>query len=82
MARVLLVEDDVAIATPLVRALQRESHEVAHVIDGRDAAKFSEQADVIILDLGLPSVDGLDIFREIRKTGNRVPIIIFFSRAH
>jgi DNA-binding response OmpR family regulator len=77
---VLLVEDDVAIATPLVRALQREHHEVAHVIDGRDVQKFSDQADVIILDLGLPGMDGLDICRALRKDGYRTPIIILSAR--
>jgi DNA-binding response OmpR family regulator len=81
VANILLAEDDVDIATPLIRALQREGHEVKHVIDGRDAEKFSEAADMLILDLGLPGRDGLDVCRNLRAAGHTLPILMLSARA-
>ena len=81
MARILLVEDDVDISAPLIRALNREGHEVSHVINGLDAPRASESCDVVILDLGLPGMDGLDVCRHIRASGNTVPIIFLSARA-
>lgn len=81
MARVLLVEDDHAIAAPLVRALEREKHEVRLVEDGRQVASLVPEADVIILDLGLPGKDGLDVCREVRATEADIPIVMLSARA-
>lgn len=81
MAKILLAEDDVDIATPLTRALQREGHEVQHVIDGRDAEKFAGTADMLILDLGLPGRDGLEVCRNLRAQGNLLPILMLSARA-
>ena len=81
MAKVLLVEDDEAIATPLVRALEREKHEVTLVDDGRKVISLAPEADVIILDLGLPGKDGLDVCREIRAAEADVPIVMLSARA-
>jgi len=81
MVRVLLVEDDVDIASPLLRALKREDYEVTHVINGRDALRAAENCEVVILDLGLPGIDGLDVCRQIRANGLSVPIIVLSARA-
>lgn len=81
MAKILLAEDDVDIATPLTRALQREGHDVLHVVDGRDAEKFADAADMLILDLGLPGKDGLDVCRNLRAHGNLLPILMLSARA-
>lgn len=81
MAKVLLVEDDEAISTPLVRALEREKHEVTLVEDGRHVAALAPAADVIILDLGLPGKDGLDVCREVRSAESDVPIVMLSARA-
>jgi DNA-binding response OmpR family regulator len=81
VANILLAEDDVDIAAPLIKALQREGHEVKHVIDGRDAEKFSEAADMLILDLGLPGRDGLDVCRNLRAAGHALPILMLSARA-
>ena len=81
MVRVLLVEDDVDISAPLIRALKREQYEITHVINGREAAKASEGCDVVVLDLGLPGMDGLDVCRMIRASGSAVPIIVLSARA-
>lgn len=81
MARVLLVEDDEAIAAPLVRALQREKHEVDLVVDGRDVAAHVENSDIVILDLGLPGKDGLNVCRELRAANIDIPIVMLTARA-
>ena len=81
MARVLLVEDDVEIAVPLTRALVREGHEVSHVIQGQDAIKHFSTHDVVILDLGLPDVDGLTVCRQMRSRNAAIPVIVLSARA-
>jgi two-component system, OmpR family, response regulator RegX3 len=76
--RILLVEDDKAIAEPLKRALERASYRVTWVATGT-AALEADPADLILLDLGLPDMDGLDVCRELRLTC-RTPIIIISAR--
>jgi len=78
---VLLVEDDQAIASPLVRGLQREGFDVRHCERGGDAlAAFEDEAPgVVLLDLGLPDVDGFDLCRELRARSD-VPIIVVTAR--
>ena len=63
--QLLLVEDDDRIAKPLVQALEREGFDVAWVATGAEAIAF-EGADLVLLDLGLPDVDGFDVCRAIR----------------
>ena len=79
----LLVEDDLAIADPLARALKREGHEVVLVTDGRAALKAARRGDqdLIVLDLGLPDGDGLDVCRALRADRSVVPILILTARA-
>ncbi len=66
--RVLIVEDDDAIATPLAKGLEREGLDVDRVETGEAAlGRASETAfDVVLLDLGLPDCDGFDVCRELR----------------
>jgi DNA-binding response OmpR family regulator len=66
--RVLIVEDDDAIATPLAKGLEREGLDVDRVETGEAAlCRASEAAfDVVLLDLGLPDCDGFDVCRELR----------------
>ena len=79
--RVLLVEDDEAIATPLVRGLEREGFAVDHCDRGEQAleALSGPATDVVLLDLGLPDVDGFELCREVR-TRSTVPIIVVTAR--
>jgi DNA-binding response OmpR family regulator len=79
--RVLLVEDDQSIASPLVRGLEREGFEVRHCERGGDALAAFEAApsDVVLLDLGLPDIDGFDLCRELRSR-SEVPIIVVTAR--
>src|ERR687893_2446166 len=71
VATVLLAEDDAGIAEPLSRALQREGHEVVVVGDGHAALARADQeeVDLLVLDLGLPGMDGLDVCRRLRRGG-------------
>jgi DNA-binding response OmpR family regulator len=82
MARVLLAEDDGGIRDPLVRSLQREGHEVEAVANGREAAArgIAGDHDLLVLDIGLPGVDGLEVCRRVRGVRPMVPII--FLTAH
>lgn len=80
MTTVLLVEDDPAIAEPLSRALGREGYEVRSHGTGRGALNEGGDADLIILDLGLPDMDGLEVAREVRQSGSNVPILILTAR--
>jgi two-component system response regulator RegX3 len=79
--RVLLVEDDEAIASPLVRGLEREGFAVEHRDRGADALESLDRAgtDVVLLDLGLPDVDGFELCREVRSR-SPVPIIVVTAR--
>ncbi|WP_410641124.1 response regulator transcription factor [Amycolatopsis sp. lyj-346] len=77
--RVLLVEDDQPIADSLRRGLVRYGYEVTWVRTGAEALDAGP-ADMVLLDLGLPDVDGLDVCRELRARGD-VPIIVISARA-
>jgi DNA-binding response OmpR family regulator len=80
--RVLLVEDDRDIAEPLARALVREGYEVSEAGDGFDALDAVQRAppDLIILDIGLPGLNGLDVCRHVRETRPEVPILMLTAR--
>src|SRR3954454_3556305 len=78
--RVLLVEDDDAIAAPLATGLEREGYEVVRVRTGADATAAAD-VDLYLLDLGLPDIDGRDVCREIRARSS-VPIIVITARAN
>ncbi|MGZ5399499.1 MAG: response regulator transcription factor [Nocardioides sp.] len=83
MTRVLVVEDEEDIAFPLVRTLEREGYEVVRVESGGIALDHiaSHQADVMILDLGLPDMDGLEVCQKARAAGFDGAILIVTARA-
>lgn len=76
--RVLLVEDDDSIAEPLVRGLERAGFSVARVATGADALA-APTPELVLLDLGLPDVDGLEVCRELRARSS-VPVIVLTAR--
>jgi two-component system response regulator RegX3 len=80
--RVLIVEDDDAIATPLAKGLEREGLGVERVETGADALTCAAAVafDVVLLDLGLPDRDGFDVCRELRAHSD-VPIIVVTARS-
>ena len=82
MTSILLVEDDIAIAQPLLRALEREGFDVAHVTHGDDALTApGEAVDIVLLDLTLPDLDGLSVCRTLRARDERLPIIMLTARS-
>ena len=76
--RVLLVEDDDAIGEPLAEGLEREGLEVMRVATGR-AALAVDTVDLVLLDLGLPDLDGLEVCRQLRARSS-VPVIVITAR--
>lgn len=82
MTRVLLVEDEPAIADALVYALETDRFVVAHALTGGDALEtFAQQAfDFVILDVGLPDMTGFDVCRKLRES-SQVPVLFLTARA-
>ncbi|RZS33869.1 DNA-binding response OmpR family regulator [Herbihabitans rhizosphaerae] len=83
MSVVLLAEDDSAIADPLSRALRREGYDVLVVAEGHAAleAATGTGVDLLVLDLGLPGMDGLDVCRRLRAAGHGLPVLMLTARA-
>ena len=82
MTSILLVEDDLAIAQPLIRALEREGFTVEHVSRGETALEArSSSIDLVLLDLTLPDLDGLAVCRGLRARDERLPIIMLTARS-
>jgi DNA-binding response OmpR family regulator len=79
---VLVVEDDDGIAAPLVRTLEREGYHVVHIDNGLDAVERAGHPDIrlVLLDLGLPDIDGLEVCRRIRDAGSTVAIMMLTAR--
>jgi DNA-binding response OmpR family regulator len=77
---VLLVEDDPSIAGALSEGLPRYGFSVEHVWTGAEALAAFREADLVLLDLGLPDADGIDVCRRIRATSD-VPLIIITARS-
>jgi two-component system response regulator QseB len=80
--RILLVEDDELLASGLITALTRANHHVDHVGDGQKAihALADGEFDIVILDLGLPIIDGTEVLRTIRQKGSHIPVLILSAR--
>ncbi|MEY2571316.1 MAG: two-component system, OmpR family, response regulator RegX3, partial [Acidimicrobiaceae bacterium] len=76
----LVVEDDDAIAIPLVEGLERAGFTVARAASGGQAIGALRGVDLVLLDLGLPDMDGSDVCRRIRATSS-TPIIVVSARA-
>jgi DNA-binding response OmpR family regulator len=80
--RVLVVEDDRMIAKGLHTALRQDGYAVDGVSDGRSASEAlrSSKFDLVLLDLGLPGRDGLEVLRDLRSRGDATPVIIVTAR--
>jgi DNA-binding response OmpR family regulator len=81
--RILLVDDEQPIQTLLSFPLQRDGYEVVQASDGREAlARFDEQSfDLVVLDLMLPRMDGLEVCKLLRAQGSTVPIIMLTAKS-
>jgi DNA-binding response OmpR family regulator len=78
---VLLVEDEDRIASFVDKGLRARGIDVRRVATGREALDIApDDVDVVVLDLGLPDVDGLDVLREIRRRSSTLPVVILTAR--
>ena len=80
--RILVVEDDPAIAEAVVGALRLAGHEVDHTERGEPVLRSVEKDsyDVAVLDLGLPGMDGMTVLRELRAAKHSIPVLILTAR--
>ncbi|CAI8932047.1 MULTISPECIES: response regulator [Pseudomonas] len=80
--RLLLIEDDAALGEGIDHALSREGYTVDWLHDGSSAlhSLLSETFDLVVLDLGLPRLDGLEVLRRMRHNGATVPVLILTAR--
>lgn len=80
--RILLVEDDMPLALGLIQSLRHEGFVINHVNNGKSAigALAVSDQDIVILDLGLPDVDGLSVLKQLRNKKIDIPVIILTAR--
>jgi two-component system response regulator MprA len=80
--RVLVVEDDTEIAGALRRSLRIEGYDVRVAEDGEEAVTESGlfEPDLVVLDLGLPRLDGIEVCRRLRAAGDRTPVLVLTAR--
>ncbi len=82
--RVLVVDDDVAVRESLRRALRLEGYDVELAADGGEALQRldsnGDDPDLVVLDVLMPNVDGLQVCRQLRRTGRRVPVLMLTAR--
>ena len=80
--RILVAEDDVSIAQALVHALRDVGHVVDHVADGSlaDLAVRDSPYDAVVLDLGMPRMDGIEVIRRSRSRGDEAGILVVTAR--
>ncbi len=78
----MLVEDDVSLATGLTEALRGEGFAINHVGTGNAALHVitAEPPDIVILDLGLPDIDGLEVLRQLRAKNSDMPVLLLTAR--
>ena len=82
MARILIVEDEKRIASFVSKGLRAEGHATTVVADGRDGLDhaLSGDYDLMVLDIGLPRLDGFDVLDQLRSQGSRMPVIVLTAR--
>jgi two-component system copper resistance phosphate regulon response regulator CusR len=77
---VLLVEDEERIAAFVSRGLRQHGYDVRCVMRGADADREIDRADLVLLDLGLPDMDGVDVLRSLRTRRRQLPVIVLTAR--
>jgi two-component system response regulator TctD len=80
--RILIVEDDAALARGIIALLRAAGHAVDHVATGEDALMVvaGEAYALVVLDVGLPDIDGFAVLQTLRRQGNRVPVLMLTAR--
>jgi DNA-binding response OmpR family regulator len=82
MTNILVVEDAVRIASFIVKGLQAHGYSLTHVETGEEALRLLQAAqfDLVILDIGLPGIDGFEVLEQLRGSGNDVPVIVLTAK--
>ncbi|MGH2952399.1 MAG: response regulator transcription factor [Solirubrobacterales bacterium] len=82
MSRILIAEDEARLASFLEKGLRASGFATTVVGDGQLASTMArdDDFDLLVLDLGLPGMDGLDVLRELRRGGQRLPVIVLTAR--
>jgi DNA-binding NtrC family response regulator len=75
MPRILIIDDDVAVRTTVRHLLERAGYEIIEAGDGREGSRMLDGVDLVITDLLMPEVDGVDLLGMIRREGRTVPVI-------
>jgi two-component system OmpR family response regulator len=80
--RILIVEDDATLATGIARILEGEGHAIDVIARGEEAVLGArhERFDMIILDVGLPGIDGFEVLRRLRAAGQKIPVLVLTAR--
>ncbi|MEP9400212.1 response regulator transcription factor [Sphingomonas sp. VNH70] len=80
--RILMIEDDAALARSIAALLRSTGHAVDHVPSGEEALEVvaGEPYALVILDVGLPGIDGFAVLSELRRRGTRVPVLMLTAR--
>lgn len=79
LLRILIAEDDAVLGAALAAALRSDTQVVEHVVDGAQAdtaLSAADRYDLLILDLGLPRLHGLDVLTRLRARGSHLPVLI------
>jgi len=82
MARILIVEDEARIASFVAKGLRADGYQTTICADGREGLDhaLTGDFDLMVLDIGLPSVDGFDVLDQLRSQGSRMPVIVLTAR--
>jgi two-component system copper resistance phosphate regulon response regulator CusR len=80
--RVLIVEDERRMAEVLKKGLEEENHSVTLALDGREGLDLAElyDFDIVVLDVMLPTLDGFEVARQLRRKGNQTPLLMLTAR--
>jgi len=75
MPRILIIDDDAAVRTTVRHLLERAGYQIIEAGDGREGSRMLDGVDVVITDLLMPEVDGVDLLGMIRREGHTLPVI-------
>src|SRR5690606_20076311 len=82
--RLLLAEDDAALAEQIITTLKADGFACDHAADGRDGSFLCREYnyDLAVIDLGLPLLDGISLIKQVREEGQNFPVLILTARSH
>jgi DNA-binding NtrC family response regulator len=75
MPRILIIDDDTAVRATVRHVLERAGYETVEAGDGREASRLLDGVDLVITDLLMPDMDGVDFLGQMRREGRTMPVI-------